>query len=295
MKKIIFAAAFLASALFGVELPKTHVVEPDWLAKHAKEVVIVDTQSPLFYKRGHIPGAVNIPKKYFFTGKDGDIGHLIGTPEQIKEIFDKAGVNNDSVVVFTAHVKKDKKYTDMTRAAWVAYVYGLKNVAILDGGIENWVATGHKLESGAVTPKKGNFTPKVFKRDAIASLVDVEAALVNKDVQFVDAREKKHYVGADKDKRLKKHGHIPGAMKVSAYMFAKKDGKVFKLVSPEKAKELFTKAGVDVNKPIYVYCNTGHLASGTWFVGKFLVGIKNIANYDGSMFEYTRTDLPVEK
>ena len=295
MKKFIFAAAFLASALFAVDLPKTHVVEPDWLAKHAKEVVIVDTSSPLFYKRGHVPGAVNIPKKFFFMGKDGTIGHLLDTPEQVKEIFQKAGINNDSTVVFTAHVRKDKKYTDMTRAAWTAYVYGIKNVAILDGGIENWTATGHALEKGKNTPPRGNFTPKRFDKSAVAGLVDVEAALVNKDVQFVDAREKKHYIGADKDKRLKKHGHIPGAMKVSAYMFAKKDGKVFKLISPDAAKALFEKAGVDVNKPVYVYCNTGHLASGTWFVGKFLVGIKNIANYDGSMFEYTRTDLPVAK
>jgi len=296
MKKFFSSMVLVASlvvSLVAANLPSTHVVSAKWLADNLGSVVVVDVSSPKIYTKAHIPGSVNIPKKAFFKGHAGSIKALLDTPEQVQMLFRNAGISNDSTVIFVGHVKKAKKFTDMTRGAWTAYVYGLKNVGILDGGIEAWVSAGNKLTSKKTMVAKGNFTPKSFDRSSVASLVDVKGALVNKAPQIVDAREMKHFVGKDKDKRLKRHGHIPGAKKVSAYLFAKKDGKVFKLVSPAEAKKMFADAGVSVDKPIILYCNTGHLATGTWFVGKFLAGAKNIADFDGSMYQYSRTSLPV--
>lgn len=292
MKKTLSMIVLASSVAFAVDVPANHVVDSKWLKEHAKEVVIVDMSSPKDYAKGHIPGAVNIPKKAFFQGSMGDIKHLLDTPEQVKEIFDKAGINNDSTVVFTAHVKKAKKFTDMTRGVWTAWVYGLKNVAILDGGIEAWDG---ELSTETPQVKPGNFAPKSFSKDDVKTWEDVYSAFVNKDEQLVDAREMKHYEGKDKDKRLKKHGHIPGATKLSAYLFVKKDGKTFKLVGADEAKKMAKDAGVDLNKPIITYCNTGHLATGTWFALKFLAGAKNVGDYDGSMYQYTRTSLPVKQ
>ena len=292
MKKIIASAIIASSAAMAVNVPANHVVDAGWLAKNAKNVVIVDLSKPKDYAAGHIPGAVNIPKGKFFQGKMGDIGHLLDNPAQVKDLFDKAGINNDSTVVFTAHVKKAKKYTDMTRGLWTAWVYGLKNVAILNGGIEAWSGD---LSKDATAPKAGNFTPKAFSTTDVKTWRDIYSAQINKDEQIVDAREMKHYEGKDNDKRLLKHGHIPGAKKVSAYLFAKKDGNLFKLVSADEAKKMIKDDGVDINKPVVLYCNTGHLATGSWFVMKFIAGAKNVGDFDGSMYEYTRTDNPVEQ
>ncbi len=292
MKKLfssLLIAGLMALPSFAVSVPATHVVSADWLAKHAKEVVIVDVSSPKDYAKGHIPGAVNIPKKKFFMGEFGNIKHLLDTPQQVQALFRNAGISNNSTVVFVAHVKKGKKYTDMTRGLWTAWVYGLKNVAILDGGIEAWKG---QLSTATPAVKKGNFTPKYSAAD-VRTWRDVESAMVNKDAQLADAREMKHFVGQDKDKRLLKHGHIPGAKKVSAYLFAKKSGNVFKLVSPAEAKAMVKKDGINLAKPVIVYCNTGHLATGTWFVLKFLAGDKNVGVYDASMYAYTRSPLPV--
>jgi len=295
MKKLAIvtsAAVALSASLFALDLPANHIVDATWLKKNAKNVVIVDLSKAKDYAVGHIPGAVNIPKGKFFQGKMGDIGHLLDNPAQVKEIFDNAGINNDSTIVFTAHVKKAKKFTDMTRGLWTAWVYGLKNVAILDGGIEAWKGD---LSKDAPQVKPGNFEPKAFSTTDVKTWRDVYSAQINKDQQIVDAREMKHYEGKDNDKRLLKHGHIPGAKKVSAYLFAKKQGDVFKLVSADEAKKMIKDDGVDINKPVILYCNTGHLATGTWFAMKFLAGAKNVGDFDGSMYEYTRTDNPVEQ
>jgi len=263
MKKFfssIVLAIVLALPSFALSVPSTHLVSAGWLAKNANSVVIVDLSKPKTYAKGHIPGAVNIPKKKFFMGYMGSIKHLLNTPAQVQNLFRNAGISNNSVIVFTAHVKKAKKFTDMTRGFWTAWVYGLRNMAILNGGIESWKGS---LSTKAPMVKMGNFAPAKLSTTDVKTWRDVYSAMVNKDAQIVDAREMKHYVGKDKDKRLKKHGHIKGAKKVSAYLFS--------------------------------YCNTGHLATGTWFVTKFLAGVKNVGDYDGSMYEYTRTSMPVVK
>jgi len=52
--------------------------------------------------------------------------------------------------------------------------------------------------------------------------------------------------------------------------------------------------GIDLKKPLIIYCNTGHKARGLWFVSKFIDGMENVKVYDGSMVEYSRTLLPME-
>jgi len=300
MKKffsILVFVSLLVLPSFALSVPSNHLVTAGWLGKHLgdKNLVVVDVSSAKGFAKGHIAGAVNIPKKMFFTGKAGSTKALLPTKSQIEKLFSNAGISNNSTVVFTAHVKKAKKFADMTRGLWVAWVYGMRDVAILDGGLEAWMASGKKLSTTPSMVKRGNFKATSMSTSDLKSLIDMQAALVNKDVQIVDAREMKHFVGKDKDKRLTRHGHIPGAKKLSAYLFAKKDGKLFKLVSANEAKNMIKKAGLSVNKPIIAYCNTGHLATGTWFAAKFLAGAKQIGTFDGSMWEYSRSTLPVVK
>lgn len=295
MKKffsVLVLAFVLALPSFALSVPSTHLVSANWLAKNAKNVVIVDLSKPKIFAKGHIPGAVNIPKKLFFEGYLGNIKHLLDTPFQIERLFRNAGINNNSTVIFVSHVKKSVRYADMARGFWTAWVYGMKNIAILDGGIEAWKGG---LTTTISMVKRGNFKPITSLNNSLATWKNIYSALINKSSQLVDAREMKHYVGRDRDPRLTRHGHIPGSIKVSAYLFNKKNGKLFKLVSPDIAKAMVKKDGVSLNKPIIVYCNTGHIAAGTWFVLKFLVGIKNVSNYDASMFEYSRTSLPIAR
>jgi len=59
-------------------------------------------------------------------------------------------------------------------------------------------------------------------------------------------------------------------------------------------EQILQNAGVDINKPIISYCNTGHLASGLWFVGQAILDTKLISDYDGSMAEISRDyDVPI--
>lgn len=150
-----------------------------------------------------------MPNENFFQGHSGDIKALFDTPVQVEKLFRDAGISNNSVVVFVSHVLKPQKYTDMTRGFWTAWIYGMRKIAILDGGIEAWVASGKKLSTVATPVAKGHFAVKRFSEADVKSLVDIKSTLINKKSQLVDAREEAHFVGKDTDKRLVRHGHIP--------------------------------------------------------------------------------------
>jgi thiosulfate/3-mercaptopyruvate sulfurtransferase len=295
---VVVSLFFIASPLFAAQVPATHVVSAKWLASSMNDthLIIVDVRSSKDYAAGHIPHAVNVDKgEYFQKGAVGDIEHVLDTPEMITSVFRKAGISNDSLVVFYSSSADQKGYTFATREFWTAWMFGLKNTALLDGGIEAWTAQKHPMSTEAVQPKEGNFTIRDMSLDSIATWPDIYYALATKKVQLVDSREPAHFNGTDTDKRLLKHGHIPGAVEVAYFKFVKKQGNYYEMITPNEAKKVLSESKVSLHKPIIDYCNTGHLASGDWFAIKFLAGAKHIRMYDASMYEYTRTALPVEK
>jgi thiosulfate/3-mercaptopyruvate sulfurtransferase len=62
--------------------------------------------------------------------------------------------------------------------------------------------------------------------------------------------------------------------------------------SPKTYASLFSAAGVEADKPTITYCNSGHLASGPWFILSEIVGNKQTRLYDGSMHQWTLEKNP---
>lgn len=81
-------------------------------------------------------------------------------------------------------------------------------------------------------------------------------------------------------------GHIPGAKSVPWSMAINPDG-TFK--SADELRDLyFQQKRVDPNRDTIAYCRIGERSSHTWFVLmlKYLLGLKNVKNYDESWTEY---------
>jgi thiosulfate/3-mercaptopyruvate sulfurtransferase len=56
---------------------------------------------------------------------------------------------------------------------------------------------------------------------------------------------------------------------------------------------LMRASGIDPKAPTVAYCNTGHLASGAWFVMSEILGNHSTRLYDGSMSLWTREKRPL--
>ena len=98
---------------------------------------------------------------------------------------------------------------------------------------------------------------------------------------------------AARGQRAQRAGHVPGAKSVPWAQTVNQDG-TFKSVDDLRA--LYKTAGLIEGKPTIAYCRIGERSSHTWFVLKYLLGLPDVKNYDGSWTEYgSMVGVPIER
>src|SRR5204863_2259074 len=85
--------------------------------------------------------------------------------------------------------------------------FGAREVAILDGGFQKWLAEGRPTDSGEPSPRSARF--EAIERDEV---VTKQQLLAGSDLPWVDARGKPRFEGSEPDPRSGvAPGHAPGA------------------------------------------------------------------------------------
>jgi thiosulfate/3-mercaptopyruvate sulfurtransferase len=79
-------------------------------------------------------------------------------------------------------------------------------------------------------------------------------------------------------------GHIPTAASIPWSKSIQED-ETFRPVA-ELEKLYFENTGYDRNSNFIAYCRIGERSSHSWFVLKYLLGVENVRNYDGSWTEW---------
>lgn len=286
-----------AAAATGAAMPS--LVTPAWLREHLKDgnlkvlsVYLKKNQRPAFEK-AHIPGAV-------FTAFHDDgwrvnrhgVTGVLPAPARVAALIGKLGISdaNDVVVVPGGPEKGDFNAT--SRVYWTLKILGVANAAILNGGDHAWLAdSANPVASGASTPKAVTFKTH-WRTGMLATLDMVKADLRTHASQLVDARPPAQFDGKAKSGVVLKAGTIPGSLNLPAVALLTKDHEG--LLPHEELVAALKKAGVKADQPSIVFCNTGHLASGVWFVLREAFQNPKVVLYDASMSEWTRhPNLPV--
>jgi thiosulfate/3-mercaptopyruvate sulfurtransferase len=116
---------------------------------------------------------------------------------------------------------------------------------------------------------------------------------------FVDVRSPDEFSGKviappGMSETAQRGGHIPGAKSIPWSTAVNPDG-TFK--APEELEKIYLQQkGIDPNRDTIAYCRIGERSSHTWFVLTYLLGLKNVKNYDGSWTEYGNVvGAPIEK
>lgn len=167
------------------------------------------------------------------------------------------------------------------RAWWMLRQFGVRDVALLDGGLAKWRAEGRAVAAGEEPIRPRHFTPRGRPED-VRTLDQVRLALATGDAQVVDARSEPRFTGAEPDPRPGvEPGHMPGAKNLPYGHLFTPDG-AWKTGAALAAA--FTDAGVDPDRRIVATCGSGVTAAVLLF-GLHLLG-RDGALYDGSWSQW---------
>ncbi|MBI4465666.1 MAG: sulfurtransferase [Acidobacteria bacterium] len=271
------------------------LVSTDWIAyNHDKlpsvRIVEVDVDTKA-YDEGHVPGA--IAWDWHSQLCDTVRRDILSQPE-FEELMASSGISNGTTVILYG----DNNNWFAAWAFWQMKIYGHPDVRIMNGGRKKWVAECRDLS--LEVPKVARTTYKASQPDLSlrAFLPQVQDALKKKAAALVDVRSPQEFTGEilappGLPETCQRGGHIPGARSIPWGKACNDDG-TFKSV--EELQKLYASEGVDGSRPAIAYCRIGERSSHTWFVLKYLLGFKNVTNYDGSWTEWGNlVGAPVEK
>ncbi|XP_041378727.1 thiosulfate sulfurtransferase-like [Gigantopelta aegis] len=227
-----------------------------------------------FVSREHIPGAVYM--NIFEAEHNDNFPRNLPKAKTIEEKARAAGINKDTHVV----VYSDSAFCGFFiggRGWWTLKLFSHTQVSVLDGGLAKWKSCEYPLTNAVVPTKTGNFTSK-WDGVLYRSYEDVLGNVKSNKFQLVDCRPAAAFNGEEGCL-----GHIKGAKNIQLGLVINQDK--LELKSTDELKEVFSKAGVDVKKPMVCHCVSG-LASCTVTIAAMLCGSKNIAIYHGGYSEW---------
>src|SRR5437773_1921190 len=272
------------------------LVSTDWVKENLGKPVIklveidVDTKA---YEAGHIPGAVGFNWQ---TQLQDQVRRDIIGKEAFEKLVGAAGISPGDIVV----VYGDNNNWFAAYGFWLFKIYGHDDVRLMNGGRVKWLNESDK----PMTTDKPNVTPAPYKVQNVdlelrAFVPQVFEASKGGNWNLVDVRSPDEFTGKviappGMSETAQRGGHIPGAKSIPWSTAVAPDG-TFK--SPDELRSIYIdQKGVDPKKDTIAYCRIGERSSHTWFVLKYLLGMNNVKNYDGSWTEYGNiVAAPIEK
>ncbi len=237
------------------------------------------------YAHGHIPGAIHVYWLEDLCAADTTVTTLLPDPEEVAERIGRLGITHDKLVV--AYSDGGNLYA--SRLWHVLAHYGHQRVALLDGGIEKWVAEGRGLETGAVAPSPARFQARSAARMHGISAAEILERIEDPSLRLVDVRGAPEFTG--EQRRAARGGHIPGAVLWPWEENLRPDGT---LRGPGEIRARARAAGLTDEHELVTYCQGGVRAAHA-ALALLIAGYPRVRIYDGSWAEWGNDPaLPVE-
>ena len=315
--RILLAIALTAFAAIvqAVNLPGP-VVSADWLSQNLAEVqVVVVTGDTAVFTRapeivtdpktgkkvvtevgGHLAGASLFDFKKVRVEKtigNMKVKFLIPELADFVKLVQASGVNAGKPIVLVPLGLDYSDIDEALRVLWSFKVYGEQNIAVLDGGLAGWLADGKPVTTAAPAKSAGNWVGKAANSALVATADEVAEASKSGKATLIDARPASQYFGIAKSPAITAGGHVAGAKNFTPDMMTRSANGALYFLNKATYEALLKQIGVDPAAATITYCNTGHMASGAWFISHEIVGNKDAKLYDGSMHHWTLENRPV--
>lgn len=232
------------------------------------------------YRAAHIPGAVFADLNRDLSGRPtGTNGrHPLPAVDDLRRFFGQIGIDERIQVV--AYDQDNGMFA--SRLWWLLRWLGHDAVAVLDGGLAGWLASGRSPSTSTetVAPRKFLGTPRA---GYAADVHDVERAVARGDRRLLDARAPERFDGLVEpiDKAA---GHIPGARNYFFMRSVDDQGRFL----PAAALRTQISAALDGANPdqTIVYCGSGVTAAHS-LLAMEEAGLNGARLYVGSWSEWS--------
>ncbi|MGO1247518.1 MAG: sulfurtransferase [Oceanisphaera sp.] len=282
--------------------PPTPLVDCQWLATHLHDpnLVVLDASwyMPAAKRSGEqewlsqrIPGAQFFDFDSKIKDENSPLPHMLPSAEQFSRQVSSLGVNNHSCIV----IYDGSGIFSAPRVWWMFKAMGHEHVAVLDGGLPEWMAQRLPVTSGDAKPVvKGEF---IAKRQAawIADAGQVQMALPSPQSsqqvhsQVLDARSFERFSGQAADPRSGvRAGHMPGAICLPFGELLQQG----RFLPQAQLADKFAKL-LSTEHNLICSCGSGVTAA-ILALAANIIGHQHIAVYDGSWAEWgSSPHLPV--
>ena len=148
------------------------IISVKWLNEHLNNsnIIVLDA-SPKSnisglaseYEDLQIPHTRYFDLKKDFSAPNSEFPNTIPSLEQFEKNAQHLGINQDSIIV----VYDNLGIYSSPRAWWLFKTFGHENVYVLDGGLPEWIKSGHLTENTSKNSvyNKGNFKAQFLKEN----------------------------------------------------------------------------------------------------------------------------------
>lgn len=226
-----------------------------------------------------IPNARIFDLKNVFLDKTSSYPNTFPKPKIFEGECRKLGINSDSKIV----VFDNSGIFSSPRVWWLFKVMGHQQIAVLNGGLPDWIEKGFQTEREHLkTFETGDFKVH-YDETLVVDFKQISENIIKKKFTIVDARSESRFNGTGKEPReYLKSGSIENSINIP-YQEVIKHGK-FK--SEKELNELFSKQ-YNNQKELVFSCGSGMTACIVLLASKICYRNKLKAKvYDGSWTEW---------
>lgn len=270
-------------------------------------------QNPEDYARGHIPGAIALDTLALESPETWNRR----SPAELSAALQRHGITADTTVILYGRFSNPKfadpfpgssaGHLGAIRCAAIMLYAGVRDVRVLNGGLQAWEDEGYDLTTEDTRPfPAGPFGAEIPGRpELFIDLPEAKAMLAAKDAELVSVRSWPEFIGATSGYHyIEQTGRIPGAIfgncGSDAYHMENYRNPDHTTREYHEIAQLWQTAGITPDKHLAFYCGTGWRGSEAFF-NAWLMGWPQVAVFDGGWFEWSNdpenpfeTGVPVD-
>ncbi len=236
-------------------------------------VVLVDADTGVNYKKRHVEGAVNIPRPAIVV--NNPVPNMLAPADQIERVLSAAGIGNDTLIL----AYDDNKNMDSARLWFTVKVYGHDKVKVVSGGFTALTEAGAAVTSAIPEVAPASFSAGPLREDMLISGKEIRKRVENPPGKYVliDTRSLQEY----------NEGTIPGALQLDFSGNNFSDG-TYKPVNQIRIRYLEEK--IDYDDEIDMFCKTSIRGAQT-YLALYNAGYRNLKLYDGAWVEWVSNPM----